>query len=550
MSLYRPILKEGELFKRRKKWPRTLQKRLFRLYQGRLVYLSWSAESQSYEIKGFVKLKSDTRAHMIVPPQKRHTDLAKKGSMKGASSDRDNANHNEGQSEISQHSKQANNNQRCEFTVHTSSKSKKDGAQKQIILVLAASSAEEACSWITQINDARRMDSSGRIVFIGASEVGKTFIIKQLRTIYAETSGYEQRTAEERTRLYKLPLQIALIMFTKILCLQAKEFGISFDTRERMLESQYMCDLDPHEVYSTNSEIVGQKVWNVLRDLWKDSGIQQTFMRRTEFSLPDYSLYLFSQVDRICSSTFVPTVDDVLHDYLKTTQATSDWIIINTREYKVVDVGGRAGERRKWSSAIKKSNTYVFVAALSHYNESAPDDPETNRLQDSLNLFDKVCNSYFMKEADLFLILNKVDILKDKLRNSPLNEFFAEYEGPSDDFHEAVQFLKESFLSIAESTNLPHLKRDVFEKRIFTLSAEDRRSVQLIFEERVIDAMLHGGQSLERSSVRIDDLYNNRVTADGEGGGGGGDSDTDDSWQDSAETGTRSSSTSVLAEES
>lgn len=52
-----------------------------------------------------------------------------------------------------------------------------------------------------------------------------------------------------------------------------------------------------------------------------------------------------------------------------------------------------------------------------------------NRMQESLKLFDSICNNKWFTDTSIILFLNKKDLFEEKIRKSPLTICFPEYAG-------------------------------------------------------------------------------------------------------------------------
>jgi len=87
------------------------------------------------------------------------------------------------------------------------------------------------------------------------------------------------------------------------------------------------------------------------------------------------------------------------------------------------------------------------MVAINEYDQTLIEDDNMNRMHESFTLFDSVCNSKWFTNTAIILFLNKIDILRDKLSISPLNQFFPEYSGGSD-FQSACDFFKGKFLDL------------------------------------------------------------------------------------------------------
>lgn len=51
----------------------------------------------------------------------------------------------------------------------------------------------------------------------------------------------------------------------------------------------------------------------MLSNLWSDKGIQRAFERRNEFQLTDSVQYFLDGIDRIATTDYVPTLQDILY---------------------------------------------------------------------------------------------------------------------------------------------------------------------------------------------------------------------------------------------
>ena len=55
--------------------------------------------------------------------------------------------------------------------------------------------------------------------------------------------------------------------------------------------------------------------------------------------------------------------------------------------------------------------------------------PFQNRMQESLKLFDSICNNKWFGDTSIILFLNKKDLFEEKILRSPLTICFNEYAG-------------------------------------------------------------------------------------------------------------------------
>lgn len=117
---------------------------------------------------------------------------------------------------------------------------------------------------------------------------------------------------------------------------------------------------------------------------------------------------------------------------------------------RLFDVGGQRSERKKWIHCFEDVTAIIFCVAMSEYDQVLHEDETTviieillsylyteycfiyffqNRMQESLKLFDSICNNKWFTDTSIILFLNKKDLFEEKIRKSPLTICFPEYAG-------------------------------------------------------------------------------------------------------------------------
>jgi guanine nucleotide-binding protein subunit alpha len=100
------------------------------------------------------------------------------------------------------------------------------------------------------------------------------------------------------------------------------------------------------------------------------------------------------------------------------------------------------------------------------------EDERVNRMQESLELFKEVVSSRWFRNALCFLFFNKSDLFKEKIKSSPLSNFFPDYTGGSD-YQTALNFVQDKFKQLYCGSSV----------QAFTLCALDTENVEKIFHE-------------------------------------------------------------------
>ncbi|KAG8505182.1 Guanine nucleotide-binding protein G(olf) subunit alpha [Galemys pyrenaicus] len=134
--------------------------------------------------------------------------------------------------------------------------------------------------------------------------------------------------------------------------------------------------------------------------------------------------------------------------------------------HSMFDVGGQRDERRKWIQCFNDVTAIIYVAACSSYNMVIREDNNTNRLRESLDLFESIWNNRWLRTISIILFLNKQDMLAEKVLagKSKIEDYFPEYANytvPEDATPDAGEdpkvtrakfFIRDLFLRISTAT--------------------------------------------------------------------------------------------------
>jgi hypothetical protein len=101
---------------------------------------------------------------------------------------------------------------------------------------------------------------------------------------------------------------------------------------------------------------------------------------------------------------YVPVLDDVLRGYRPTTGIVERGVDFAGSPMRVVDLGGSRPERRKWLHSFSNTAVVAYCAALSEYDLTLAEDAKTNRLMESLNLFEEVCNARWFNDSAIVVL--------------------------------------------------------------------------------------------------------------------------------------------------
>ncbi|KAG7835196.1 hypothetical protein KL943_002511 [Ogataea angusta] len=191
------------------------------------------------------------------------------------------------------------------------------------------------------------------------------------------------------------------------------------------------------------------QIAEAIQKLWQnDDGIQTCFQKNHLFQLEGSAAYYFEHAHLYAREEYLCTDEDILKGRIKTTGITETNFLLNDTKFKILDAGGQRSERKKWIHCFQDITCALFVLAVSEYDQMLFEDERVNRMHEAIMLFESLCNSKWFANTPFILFLNKVDLLEDKLRRSPLRKYFPDYKGKTNDLEDTLQYFEKLFLSL------------------------------------------------------------------------------------------------------
>ena len=150
------------------------------------------------------------------------------------------------------------------------------------------------------------------------------------------------------------------------------------------------------------------------------------------------------------------TNDDFLRAYVKTTGVSETYLESHRLSYRVFDVSGARAERRKWQYPAEDVQCLIFVVSLAEYDVHLGDD---SGIRESLAVFESMLNhARWFKSSTIVLLLNKIDVLREKIKEIPVQKFWPEFNGSEDICDVAISFFTAKFCSLQR----PDDNRDIY----------------------------------------------------------------------------------------
>ncbi|XP_045460125.1 guanine nucleotide-binding protein G(o) subunit alpha isoform X1 [Harmonia axyridis] len=303
-----------------------------------------------------------------------------------------------------------------------------------------------------------------KILLMGAGESGKSTIVKQMKIIHESGFTFED-FKQYRPVVYSNTIQ-SLVAILRAM----PNLGISFANNEREADGKMVFDVIQR---MEDTEPFSEELLAAMKRLWLDAGVQACYGRSNEYQLNDSAKYFLDGLDRLGARDYQPTEQDILRTRVKTTGIVEVHFSFKNLNFKLFDVGGQRSERKKWIHCFEDVTAIIFCVAMSEYDQVLHEDESTNRMQESLKLFDSICNNKWFTDTSIILFLNKKDLFEEKIRKSPLTICFSEYGG-AQEYGEAASYIQAQFEAKNKST----------QKEIYChmTCATDTHNIQFVFD--------------------------------------------------------------------
>ncbi|XP_026723673.1 guanine nucleotide-binding protein G(t) subunit alpha-3 [Athene cunicularia] len=312
--------------------------------------------------------------------------------------------------------------------------------------------------------DAEREARTVKLLLLGAGESGKSTIVKQMKIIHKDGFTYQERM-EFRPVIYSNAVQ-SILSIVKAMT----KLGISYENPARIEDERKLCAM----ATTLEDGDMSSELAELIKQLWSDSGTQACFARAAEYQLNDSAAYYLNDLDRLAMPNYVPSEQDVLHSRVKTTGIIETQFSFKDLNFRMFDVGGQRSERKKWIHCFEGVTCIIFCAALSAYDMVLVEDKEVNRMHESLQLFNSICNHKCFAATSIVLFLNKKDLFREKITKVHLSICFPEYNGLNT-FEDAGNYIKKQFLDL-------NIRKEDKEIYSHLTCATDTQNVKFVFD--------------------------------------------------------------------
>ena len=139
-----------------------------------------------------------------------------------------------------------------------------------------------------------------------------------------------------------------------------------------------------------------------------------------------------------------------------------------------MDVGGQRSQRQKWFTCFDEVTAILFLVASSAYDQVLLEDRQTNRLVESVSIFETIVNNRCFRTVAIIVFFNKLDLLEKKIKRSDIGKYFTDFQGDSRNLEHVQGFLANLFDSVRRNT-----RQEFY--HYFT-TATNTKNIKVVFE--------------------------------------------------------------------
>ncbi|RLW01534.1 hypothetical protein DV515_00007840 [Chloebia gouldiae] len=337
-----------------------------------------------------------------------------------------------------------------------------------------------------------------KILLLGAGESGKSTFLKQMRIIHGRE--FDQKALLEfRATIYE-----NILKGCRVLVDARDKLGIPWQYTENEKHGMFLMAFE-NKAGMPIEPATFQLYVPALGALWRDSGIKEAFSRRSEYQLLIVKLwmincgscatgqsfidqmtedasecdavvsqcskvlqtqqlplqiceaeivviktgesvkYFLDNLDRIGQLNYFPSKQDILLARKATKGIVEHDFIIKKIPFKMVDVGGQRSQRQKWFQCFDGITSILFMVSSSEYDQVLMEDRRTNRLVESMNIFETIVNNKLFFNVSIILFLNKMDLLVEKVKTVSIKKYFSDFKGDPHRLEDVQRYLVQCF---------------------------------------------------------------------------------------------------------
>ena len=273
--------------------------------------------------------------------------------------------------------------------------------------------------------DKKKEKSLMKILCLGTSCSGKSTILKQMRILHQDGFQNEEKSIHRDSFIRTFVIS-ALELISK---LPQSAFSPKIYEIENKLSE--LSNLKARLI--KNDSTVFTKVLAFFKT-YEGEEILATYGQGRQSGT--FLVYFIERMENVEDyDKFTPNTEDILRIRVQTTGVVFTNFSYKRSNFCMVDVGGQKTERKKWIHLFDDVKAIFFVVDLSNFEG----------MTESLQVFENICSTDALSDANMILFFNKTDIFKQKKDFRELAKQFDDFVNPDCTPKQAGSFIKKKF---------------------------------------------------------------------------------------------------------
>lgn len=273
------------------------------------------------------------------------------------------------------------------------------------------------------------------VVLLGTGESGKSTITKQMKIIHI--NGFTDSERRQKVTDIRKNVRDAALTISGALSL----LNMSLENEQLRESIDYLME------YATQPDFTyPQEFYNHVSKLWSDPGYQKCYKRNNEYQLIDCAKYFLDRLEIIRGADYIPSDKDILRCRVMTNTITKiDYKVKDGKTevpFSVYDVGGQRGEQQKWVQVFNTATAILFLVDCSSFDQVLREDHSQNRLLEAAKIFDQVWNHRWLRDVNIILFINKIDVLEEKVSEGKSLNTLVDEMDPENRYYELFRAFK------------------------------------------------------------------------------------------------------------
>eukprot|EP01084_Bolivina_argentea_P317270 550080_1 len=372
--------------------------------------------------------------------------------------------------------------------------------------------------------DKQYAKESTKLLMIGVNKGGKTTIIQQLNAIHNPTqfnnNHYKSQFIPDIHDQCIKQMQLILQLLDDKFYYPSEEKEYSLSPQNIQIKQQFMHETEYKKIliygYIHNAEkqllsnanailsnecihlidiyisdkniinactdtklLLSPRRVDLLKNLWMDPAVKKMYSNAKVSNIFETTAYFWDDIDRLCEYNYIPTSMDLLSLYWKKSSKIEEKeFIISNQKITIIDPSGQQNERKKWIEQFEDVDAVIFVVSLAWYDMEWDSKTDFNMMEEALLLLQEIGRKFW--NTQIFVLLNKTDVFKEKIKMIPITvcSQFDEYKGDVKSYEECIAFIENVFANGSEYQEDLNIK-------CMQICAMDKETIENVFNDIV-----------------------------------------------------------------